>query len=203
MKNDMQIVVATRNEGKVREIADLTAQLNITFLSMNAFPEIPDVEEDGFTFEDNALKKAQTISEATGLPTLADDSGLVVNALNGRPGVHSSRYAGENASDEDKYRKILHEMRNVSDELRTARFVCVLAFVSPDGARHVFHAECEGFITREPRGAGGFGYDPIFFYEPAGMTFGEMSREDKNKVSHRGNALRMFADWALHRQEKE
>jgi XTP/dITP diphosphohydrolase len=190
-----KILIATTNQGKIEEIRNLVKELPAAFLSLSEVPEVPEVVEDGTTFEENALKKARAIAQATGMATLADDSGLCVEALDGRPGVHSARYAGENASDEDKYRRILEEMQDVPDSQRLARFECVLALVAPDGEELLFRGVCEGLITREPRGSAGFGYDPIFFYEDAGCTFAEMDRESKNKVSHRGHALKQFAEF--------
>ena len=165
------------------------------FLSLSEVPDVPEVVEEGATFEENALKKARVIAYSTGIATLADDSGLCVDALDGRPGVHSARYAGESASDEEKYMRLLEEMEDVSDLGRSARFVCALALVAPDGEEALFHGICEGLITREPRGSSGFGYDPIFFFEAAGCTFAEMDQESKNRVSHRGRALRKFAEF--------
>jgi XTP/dITP diphosphohydrolase len=165
------------------------------FLSLSEVPGIPEVVEDGETFEENALKKARVMAYSTGIVTLADDSGLCVDALDGRPGVHSARYAGDNASDEEKYLRVLEEMEGVPDSGRSARFVCALALVAPDGDEKLFRGVCEGRITREPRGSSGFGYDPIFYFEEAGCTFAEMDRESKNRVSHRGRALRQFADF--------
>jgi XTP/dITP diphosphohydrolase len=187
-----KIVMATNNQGKVQEIRDLVAGLPVTFLSLAEIEDLPEVIEDGNTFEANALKKARATALATGIPALADDSGLCVDALDGRPGVMSARYSGEHASDEEKSLRILSEMQNVPEEKRTARFVCVLAMVDPDGNERVFEGVCEGRITHELRGKGGFGYDPIFFYEEAGCTFAQMGREAKNSVSHRGRALRAF-----------
>lgn len=189
------IVIATRNSGKIREIKDLVADLPVRFRSLDEAPAAPDVVEDGATFEENALKKARETSSATELPVIADDSGLCVDALGGRPGVHSARYAGEGASDEDKCASLLEELKNTPDRDRGARFVSVLALVYPEGTERVFIGECPGRITHEPRGSEGFGYDPIFLYEQTGLTFAEMSREDKNRVSHRGAALRAFADY--------
>jgi len=190
-----KILIATKNQGKVAEIKDLVKDIPITFLSLSDFPNIPDVIEDGVTFEENALKKARTIAAKTGLPSLADDSGLCIDALGGQPGVFSSRYAGEQTSDLEKCKHILEEMSEIPDNSRSARFVCVLAFVFPHGEEHIFEGVCEGRITRELRGSLGFGYDPIFYYEEAQMTFAEMSSESKNKVSHRGQALRKFAEY--------
>ncbi len=188
-----KILIATRNQGKVKEISELLKDLPVTFLSLSDVEDVPEVNEDGDTFEENALKKARSIASATGLVTLADDSGLCIDALDGRPGVHSARYAGNNASDEDKWCKILGEIHDVPDELRSARFVCVLALVDPARTEILFRGTCEGIITREPRGIGGFGYDPIFYFEGTGRTFSEMDLHSKNLVSHRGHALREFA----------
>jgi XTP/dITP diphosphohydrolase len=188
-----KIVIATRNQGKVREIQDLVEGLPVIFLSLSDLPHAPDVVEDGDTFEQNALKKARAIARVSGIPSLADDSGLCVDALNGRPGVHSARYAGEDASDEDKCRRILREMAEVPPPLRSARFVCVLALIAPDGEEKTFTGTCDGVITKELRGQSGFGYDPIFYHEEYGKTFAEMDRESKNRVSHRGRALAELA----------
>jgi XTP/dITP diphosphohydrolase len=189
-----KILIATRNQGKVRELRDLVKDFPIEFLSMTEFPDAADVEEDGETFEENAMKKARTLALATGLVTLADDSGLCIDALNGRPGVLSARYAGEAASDEEKCISILEEMLEVPDSERTARFVCVLALVDPNGEERIFRGACEGRIIRELKGSQGFGYDPIFLYEEEGLTFAEMDRQSKNLVSHRGMALRQFSE---------
>ncbi|AFM26415.1 XTP/dITP diphosphatase [Desulfomonile tiedjei] len=199
MTSDTHILIATRNKGKVKEIRDLVQGLPIEFRSMTDFPDLPDVEEDGVTFEENALKKARTLSRETGLITLADDSGLCVDALDGRPGVLSARYGGEDLSDEEKCRRLLHEMDGVPDELRTARFVCVMALVDPNGMERTFEGVCEGKIIHELRGSEGFGYDPIFLYEEAGQTFAEMDRTAKNRVSHRGKALKQVGDFLHHK----
>lgn len=169
--------------------------LPAVFLSLSEVPGVPEVVEDGATFEENALKKARVIAYSTGIVTLADDSGLCVDALDGRPGVHSARFAGESATDEEKYSRLLEEMEAVPDLRRSARFVCALAFVAPDGEEMLFRGVCNGVITREPRGSSGFGYDPIFFFEEAGCTFAEMDQEAKNRVSHRGRALREFVEF--------
>lgn len=188
-----RILIATKNQGKVKEIRDLVRGLPVAFLSMADVADLPDVVEDGKTFEENALKKARLVAQATGLVSLADDSGLCVDALDGRPGVYSARYAGAGASDEVRWSGILEEMRDISDDRRSARFVCVVAMVAPDGEETLFRGVCEGRITRAPRGSSGFGYDPIFYFEEAGLTFAEMDGEEKNRVSHRGRALRKFA----------
>jgi XTP/dITP diphosphohydrolase len=195
MASDTQILIATRNKGKVKEIRDLVQDLPVQFRSMADFPDLPDVEEDGLTFEENALKKARTLSRETRLITLADDSGLCVDALDGRPGVLSARYGGQDLSDEQKCTRLLREMEGIPDEQRTARFVCVMALVDPNGMEHTFEGVCEGKIIHELRGSEGFGYDPIFLYEEAGRTFAEMDRAAKNRVSHRGRALKQVADF--------
>ena len=190
-----KILIATTNQGKVQEIRNLVKGLPALFLSLSEVPDIPEVLEDGATFEENALKKAREMAYSTGIVTLADDSGLCVDALDGRPGVHSARYAGEDASDEEKYLRVLEEMQDVPDSERSARFVCAVALVAPDGEEKLFRGVCEGRITREPRGSSGFGYDPIFYFEEAGCTFAQMDQESKNRVSHRGRALREFAEF--------
>jgi len=187
-----KILIATGNQGKVDEIRDLVKGLSVRFLSLADAGGISDFVEDGETFEENALKKARIISSTTGMVTLADDSGLCIDALHGGPGVLSARYSGEAATDEEKCRAILRELQNVPDDLRSARFECVLALVDPGGEERVFRGVCEGRITRELRGTGGFGYDPIFYFPEAHRTFAEMDREWKNRVSHRGRALRQF-----------
>ncbi|MFZ5865341.1 MAG: XTP/dITP diphosphatase [Thermodesulfobacteriota bacterium] len=190
-----RILIATRNKGKVREIRDLVAKLPVKFLSLDDVAKAPDVVEDAATFEGNALKKARILADATGIPALADDSGLCVDALGGRPGVHSARYAGEGASDADRIAKLLNEMRDVPEQQRSAQFVCAVALAWPDGQSTMFMGTCEGQITREPRGLGGFGFDPVFYFPEAGCTFAEMDRQAKNQVSHRGKALRQLAEY--------
>jgi XTP/dITP diphosphohydrolase len=190
-----KILIATTNQGKVQEIRNLVKGLPALFLSLSEVPDIPEVVEDGATFEENALKKARMMAYSAGIVTLADDSGLCVDALDGRPGVHSARYAGDNASDEEKYLRVLEEMADVPEPARSARFVCALALVAPDGEEKLFRGVCEGRITREPQGSSGFGYDPIFYFEEAGCTFAQMDQESKNRVSHRGRALRQFAEF--------
>ena len=188
-----RILLATGNMGKVREIRDLVRHVPIRLLSLSDVGPVPDVIEDGDTFEANALKKARVLADFSGMATLADDSGLCVDALDGRPGVLSARYAGEHSSDEEKCRRILEEMADVPDEQRSARFVCVLALVFPNNGETLFQGVCEGRIIRELRGKLGFGYDPIFYYEQAGCTFAQMDRAAKNQVSHRGRALEKLA----------
>lgn len=185
----MKLVIATSNPGKIREIAAVLAGTGIELLSLADFPDMPEIVEDGFTFLENALKKARTTAAYTGLPALADDSGLMVDALGGEPGVRSARFA---PTTDERNRKLLDLLRDVPDGKRTARFVCALALVRPDGFEWVTEGVAEGIITREPAGAAGFGYDPVFFYPPLGKTFAEISGPEKNAVSHRGKALEAF-----------
>lgn len=185
------IVVATNNENKVKEIRTLLegSQVDIKFLA--DYGPLPEVVEDGETFEENAYKKAFHYARVLGLPCLADDSGLVVEALDGRPGVYSARYAGENASDIEKCDKLLGEMEGKKN--RKARFECVISLATPGGPALTWEGSCEGEITPERRGESGFGYDPVFYFEEFGKTFAEVSMGEKNKVSHRGRALQDFA----------
>ena len=187
-----RIVLATHNRDKLKEIRRLLDPAQFELLTLDDFDDFPEIEEDGATLEENALKKAREVYRATGLLSVADDTGLEVDALGGRPGVYSSRFAGENASYADNVRKLLEEMKDVPPDERTARFRCVVAIV--DGRRETtVEGICEGRITTEPRGQGGFGYDPVFWVPEAGKTFAEMSAEEKNAVSHRGRAFRKAA----------
>ncbi len=182
-----EVVLATRNQGKVREFARLLEGVFEKVISLNEFESAPDVVEDGLTFRDNALKKAREIAQFTGLLTLADDSGLEIAALDGRPGVYSARYSGEGATDRSNIEKVLSELGDNTN--RDARFVCVLALVDPNGEEIVVEGACEGEIVSVPRGEGGFGYDPIFYVPSMGKTMAEIDPEIKNKISHRANAL--------------
>jgi XTP/dITP diphosphohydrolase len=190
-----RLLIATQNDGKINEIRALLKDIPILLLSLSSFPDLPDVLEDGETFRENALKKARIIALSSGIVTLADDSGLCIDALDGRPGVLSARYGGEGATDAEKCARILNEMEHVAEPLRTARFVCIIALVTPQGEEDVFEGMCEGKITRELRGTAGFGYDPIFYYPDYGCTFAEMDSETKNSVSHRGRALSGFRNY--------
>ncbi|MBW1935619.1 MAG: XTP/dITP diphosphatase [Deltaproteobacteria bacterium] len=181
------LVLATRNQGKISEFRDFLSIVDIQIKSLNDFGPIPPIVEDGKSFEDNAYKKAHLTAKMLGFPALADDSGLVVNALGGAPGVHSARYAGEGATDEANNEKLLREMEGVKD--RSAAFECVIAIAVPRGPALIYEARCEGEITTRPMGKGGFGYDPVFYYPPLKKTFAQMSKEEKNRVSHRGKAL--------------
>jgi XTP/dITP diphosphohydrolase len=184
----LPLVLATRNPGKTEELQRLVAGFPVVIKNLTDFGPIPPVEEDGLTFEDNAVKKARTTARLLGLPALADDSGLMVEALGGSPGVRSARYAGDRASDADNNAKLLRELRDIAN--RTAAFVCVIAIAVPWGPSLVYEARCEGLIATESAGTGGFGYDPVFFYPPLQKTFAQLTTEEKNAVSHRGRALR-------------
>jgi len=188
----MKLVVATKNEGKMREIRAILADTNWEVVSMKDMKIDVDVVEDKDTFEGNALKKAEEIMRICNEVTLADDSGLVVDALLGAPGVYSARYAGENATDEDNNHKLLSVMQN--EKNRTARFVCVLAVAFPDGRRETVRGEFEGQIDYEMKGNGGFGYDVLFYLPEYNMTSAEIPAEIKNKISHRGKALEKFKE---------
>ncbi len=187
----MKLVIATSNMGKIAEISALLENTGIELLSPADYPGMPDIVEDGSTFMENALKKARATSSYTGHISLADDSGLVVDALDGAPGVISARFASSAAA---RNNKLLYLMKDVPDEKRTARFVCALALSGPDGFEWTTTGVCEGIITRKPCGKGGFGYDPVFYYDPLGKTFAEISLEEKNQISHRGIALKTFKE---------
>lgn len=189
------LLIATYNPGKVSEIADLLGGLNCQVIGFADLQEAPlQVEETGTTFAENALLKAEQYHQLTGLPTLADDSGLVVDALNGEPGVYSARYGGEGLTNADQIKLLLEKMKNVPAEKRTARFVCSIALFG-ENLKQIFEGRCEGSITQNSRGSGGFGYDPIFLDAETGRTFAELSREEKAVRSHRGKALRLARDF--------
>ncbi len=183
----MVIALATRNQGKVREFAKLLEGYPVDLRSLADFGPVPEVVEDGETFDDNAYKKASFVARVLGVPAIADDSGLVVEALGGDPGVHSARYAGEKATDRDNIDKLLQEMADKTD--RRAAFECVISIAVPAGTALTYEGRCEGEITREIHGDGGFGYDPVFRCQGFDKTFAEIEMEDKNRVSHRGRAL--------------
>ncbi len=185
------IVLATHNPDKVVEIRAALSDIPIRLLTLEVFPKAPHVVEDGETLEANAVKKARAIHEHTGLPALADDTGLMVTALKGEPGVYSSRYAGPNASYDDNRRKLLTAMEGVTE--RSAEFRAVIAFANASGIQAV-QGSCAGTIATTPRGRGKFGYDPIFIVDGVGKTFAEMSLAEKNLVSHRGRALRAMRE---------
>jgi len=184
------LVIATRNKKKLTEIREILSDLNVNIMSIEDFPDAPDVLEDGKTFEDNARKKAVQIAQFTNYLTLADDSGLEIDYLQGQPGVYSSRFAGENATDSDRNMKVLGLMKNVSPDDRKARFRCAIAIARPDGYNEVVIGMCQGQIALEPRGNQGFGYDPIFVMPEYGKTYAELGLEKKNQISHRALALK-------------
>lgn len=195
----MELVVATRNPKKWKEIADLLRDLPITVRPMSEFPSIPDVEETGKSFEENAILKAKTVAEATGRLTLADDSGLVVPALNGAPGIYSARYAGLGATDTDNNQKLVRALRDKSEDERKAYYVCVIALATPQGETYVTYGECHGVLALTPRGTGGFGYDPFFHLPDREVRMAELSSEEKAQVSHRGHALRKMKKYLSER----
>lgn len=188
-----RLVIATKNAGKVVEIEAAFAALPFEIVSLASFGEIAEAVEDGATFEANALCKARYYAAQTGCACLADDSGLEVDVLDGRPGVYSARYAGAQASDAQNNAKLLAALAGVPEAQRTARFRCVLAFVGADGAQLLADGCCEGRILAAARGAGGFGYDPLFYLPQLGKTLAEVTVAEKNAVSHRGAALRQMA----------
>ncbi len=193
----MDLVIATRNNGKLREIQAILKGARIRVLSLDDFPGCPEVIEDGKTFRENALKKARAVAEYTGKTALADDSGLSVDALDGAPGVYSARFSGPGADDLKNNRKLLRMMKDVPDERRGAEFVCVMALAGPPGSEikeKTVKGVVRGRITREMRGPRGFGYDPLFYYSPKKATFAEMGPIDKNRVSHRARALAKVKD---------
>ena len=199
----MKIILATQNSGKVAEIKAILKALDVEVVSLDDVPgDSPDVIEDGDTFEANAKKKALAVARWAGMPALADDSGLVVPALGGDPGVHSSRYAGEDGNSEANMALLLERMKEVPEAERLAYFVCALVLASPDGRTWQTGGRVDGLITFEKIGDGGFGYDPIFFYIPADKTFAQMGPEEKNRFSHRHRALEAFGKmWNGIRQE--
>ncbi|MCK4259299.1 MAG: XTP/dITP diphosphatase [Halanaerobiales bacterium] len=190
-----KLVLATRNSHKVEELKELLKEEDIQVLSLKEFTDIPEVVEDGETFQENALKKAREICKVTKLPTLADDSGLVVDLLNGAPGVYSARFAGSDATDADNNHKLLELLKDHPDlKERTARFKSVIAYVLPDGQETVVEGSCEGFILTEAKGESGFGYDPLFYVAEYGVTFAQLPMEIKNQISHRGRAFRLIVE---------
>jgi XTP/dITP diphosphohydrolase len=192
MNQLLTLVLATGNPGKTAEIRDLLTGFPINIKNLDDFGPIPPVVEDGDTFDENAYKKASFVSKILGFPALADDSGLVVEALDGAPGVYSARYAGEDASDQQRYCKLLDEMKGHAN--RQAAFECVISLAVPTGAALTYEGRCEGLISEKPAGDGGFGYDPVFYYPPLKKTFGQLSREEKSRISHRGKALGELRD---------
>ncbi|MCI0469419.1 MAG: XTP/dITP diphosphatase [Nitrospirae bacterium] len=197
----MKITLATRNKKKVEEFKRMLSGMDISILALDDYPDCPEVEEDMDTFEGNAVKKARSVAACTHTMAVADDSGLEVYALNGRPGVMSARYAGEKAGDIDNVNKLLLEMKDVPDSERGARFVCCIAAAFQDGRIETFTDVVEGVIGRECKGRNGFGYDPLFYPEGSNKTFAEISPEEKDSMSHRGKALKKFKEFMLKHQQ--
>ena len=189
----MKFIIATHNHKKLAELRRILEPLSIDAVTAEeAGFVLDDVEETGKTFEENAELKAHAACKETGLPSIGDDSGLMVDALGGAPGVYSARYAGEHGNDGANIKKLLKNLENVPDEKRTAKFVCTVCCVFPDGREFTVRGECKGKIAGETHGSGGFGYDPVFMYGE--KSFAELSAEEKDKVSHRGTALRLLAE---------
>ncbi len=181
------LVIATRNPGKTRELQGLLASFPVEVRDLTFFASLPEVEEDGTTFEENAYKKASFTARLLGIPALADDSGLCVAALGGAPGVYSARYGGPGLTDAERVARLLAAMKGRSD--RRAAFECVISLAVPSGPALTYVGRCEGRIAEEPAGEHGFGYDPVFFYPPLGKTFAQLAPEEKHRVSHRGRAM--------------
>lgn len=193
----IELLIATTNPAKFAEIQSFLKNLPVTIRSLPSLGQWPTVIEDGATFEENALKKARTLARYSGCLTLADDSGLEVDALHGAPGIYSARYCGEEGNDDKNNEKLLKELQDIPEPKRTARFVCALALCAPEslgGKEWLIRESCEGRIAPGRRGGQGFGYDPLFFFPPFGKTFGEIDRETKAAVSHRGKALKKLVE---------
>lgn len=183
----LEILIATNNPGKVKEIKEILLDSNVKILTIKDFSYLPKIEEDGKTFQENALKKACQISKYTRKVCLADDSGLEIDYIKGEPGIYSSRWGN---SDEERINKVLKLLKNVPQEKRSAKFICVLVLAFPDGRKYMVKEECKGKISFSPRGKYGFGYDPIFLITEYNKTFAELGDKIKNQISHRGKALR-------------
>jgi len=190
IRKRLEVIFATRNRGKIREMREALKGLGFRIYALSDFPDVPEIEEDGHSFTENALKKARFYSTYFGKLTLADDSGLEVDSLKGLPGVTSARYAGERASSQENNQKLLREMQGVPISKRGARFRCVIAMKSRGGKEAIAEGSCKGSIGFKEKGRRGFGYDPLFILPRNGKTMAELSLEEKNRVSHRGKALR-------------
>lgn len=190
-----KIVLGSKNKGKIQEFQEAFQDCQIEILSLNDFPDCPDAPETGNSFEENASQKALFYQEFTGLPSLADDSGIEVDALGGAPGIYSARYAGEPANDFANNQKLLENLMGIPSEKRTGRFVCVLAFADNGQILHLSRGISEGIVLEAPRGEKGFGYDPLFFVPDLKKTMAELSIVEKRQISHRGEALRKFVEW--------
>ncbi len=189
----MKIILASNNKGKIKEMSKILSEVGLQVISQSDAGYNLNPDETGTTFEENSLIKAKSLYDVSHSGVIADDSGLEVDYLNKAPGVYSARYGGEGFSDKDRYKKILAELEGVLVEKRTARFVCVITYISPDGQVHSFRGECEGHIGFEPKGENGFGYDPIFYISDKSMS--EISDEEKNRISHRAVALSKLLDY--------
>ncbi|MBA4537485.1 XTP/dITP diphosphatase [Bacillus aquiflavi] len=185
-----EVIIATKNKGKAKEYEQMFSKRGIQVKTLLDYPEIRDVEETGMTFEENAIMKAETIANRLGKIVIADDSGLIVDALGGKPGVFSARYAGEEKNDDANIDKVLLELSTVKEKDRTARFYCALAVASPSMETFTVFGTCEGRILKERKGSNGFGYDPIFYVNEKEKSMAELSKDEKNKISHRAKALK-------------
>jgi XTP/dITP diphosphohydrolase len=190
----MRLIIATGNEDKVREIDEILEGTGFEAISMKQAGFNPDIVEDGTTFEENALKKAMAVHELSGEYVMADDSGICIDALDGAPGIYSARFCGEDSTYEEKFRKIFEMLADVPEDKRTAKFVCAIAVVKPDGTSFTVRGECRGVLHEKPVGENGFGYDPIFYVPEFGMTTAQMDPEVKNSISHRCRALRAMVE---------
>lgn len=190
----MELILASNNKNKLKELKEKLSKFDIEVISQKEAGFDIEVDETGTTFEENAILKAEAIYNEIRKPVLADDSGLEIDALGGQPGIYSHRFAGENATDEDRINKVLTLMKDVEEEKRTARFKCVGCYIDENGEKHIFEGCAEGKISNEPYGQNGFGYDPIFICE-LGKSFAEISREEKNKISHRGRMTDKFVKY--------
>jgi XTP/dITP diphosphohydrolase len=189
-----RVIIATKNRGKAKEFQHMFAPYGYEVQTLLDLPHIEDVEETGETFEENAVLKAETVAGVLGELVIADDSGLAIDALEGRPGVYSARYAGEEKSDEANMEKVLRELESVEESDRTARFYCVLAIAGPDMETKTVTGTCEGMVLRDKRGTNGFGYDPIFFVPSLQKTMAELTQDEKSQISHRGHALKKLGN---------
>ena len=190
----MRAVLASKNAHKLKEIAKITERFGMELVLQSELGLDLDPEENGTTFEENSLIKAKAVMEASGMAAIADDSGLMVDALGGEPGIYSARYGGDACkNDKERYEYLLRKLENVPDEQRTAKFVSVITLLYPDGTSVIARGECPGIILREARGENGFGYDPVFYVKEDGLTMAEMSAEQKNEISHRARALQALA----------
>ncbi|MCC3647458.1 MULTISPECIES: XTP/dITP diphosphatase [Cytobacillus] len=189
-----EVIIATKNAGKAREFERMFKPLGYQVKTLLDYPDFQDVEETGSTFEENAILKAEAVSKAFGRMVIADDSGLIIDALGGKPGIYSARYAGEEKNDQKNMNKVLDELESIPDDKRQARFYCALAIAAPRKRTETVAGTCEGRILREKRGTYGFGYDPIFYSEEKGKAMAELMPEEKSEISHRANALQKLEE---------